>query len=332
MFPATIGYRKAVTNVQMAATKAAYRGGAAAAAAAPTKAKASTTAVRFAAGPSNNPADNFARRKAARNNVQTLPAIISADSLECRPQPTHTAASLGFTHLTVGRPPSIAAATQFWHAWLTCPTLESLTVYVTPTCNGFHTLTESTIILIQSFWMALYEAVAAGCNLKKLHIEISSVMFIDEVQQRVVSVLPPTSARLEYANYGGASANPSLTGSFLFSVIGCDSIGYKYRLNTSICLPTLTDVRLPTCFLRLTPAFDSMLAQEQVAEAQAAARTLRVLFPAALIDAEMLSPYVPLTVDAAVEAERAACAVNLRDMTLGRIRRVWADTLRLLEG
>ncbi len=329
MFPATIGYRKAVTNVQMAATKAAYRGASATVA---TKAKASTTAVRFAAGPSSNPADNFARRKAVRNNAALMPIILSADNLDCRPQPTHRVASLGFTNITFGPPPSLAAATQFWHAWLTCPTLESLTVYVTPTCNGFHTLTESTIILIQSFWMALYEAVATGCNLRKLHIEVSSVMFLDEVQQRVVSVLPPTSARLEYANYGGASSNPSLTGSFLFSVIGCDSIGYKYRLNTCICLPKLADVRLPACFLRLTPAFDSMLAQEQVAEAQAVARTLRVLFPAALIDAEMLSPYVPLTVDAVVEAERAACAVNLRDMTLGRIRRVWADTLRLLEG
>ncbi len=71
--------------------------------------------------------------------------------------------------------------------------------------------------------------------------------------------------------------------------------------------------------------------QEKWAEGYAVARTLRFLFPSAKISADPYTGYIPATVAAATQAERTACVVNLRDMKLGRIRRIWYDMMEAMD-
>ncbi len=350
MSSARLAPRKAVTDSRKPVINSLYsRPATAAAASKPATKKvlkdanASNNYPRFAAGPSRNPADNFARRKAERANRATIPQILPADSLAVRPQPTHTHVTLGFSQPAPSTisPDTLNAALQFWRAWLTHPPLQSLICYFTPTfncnTNSTFTLTDHSLIVISSFWHVLYECMAGGAalpaGLKKLVVEIPSAIYAPVSGCLAVistAAVPNLPSMFHYAGI----ANPTLAGSLVFSTIGCDSIGYKYRLQpAAICAASqLQEVCLPACFLSMDCTDAPRLSQEVAAELQAVARTLRFLFPRAAIRAAELSPYIPKSCEEAVDAEKAACVVNLRDMKLGRIRRIWSDVLRMMEG
>jgi hypothetical protein len=312
----------------------------------PKKAPKDTTKFpRFAAGPSRNPADNFARRKAEKANRASIPAILAADDLTTRPQPTHTHVTLGFSQPDIAAsaagPDTLAAAIQFWRAWLTHPPLISLTCYFTPSFTtspiGFYTLTDRSMILISAFWYALYESIAdvstLPAGLQRLIIDVPSAIYAP-ANGCIAVVSTATSPTLPSLFYYAGLANPTLAGSLVFSTIGCDSIGYKYRLSatTIAAAKQLREVALPPCFLSMDCIDSPRLSQELAAELSAVSRTLRFLFPNAAIRAGELTPYIPKSLGDAVEAEKAACVVNLRDMKLGRIRRIWSDVMRMMEG
>ena len=338
MFPASLSSRKTVPNVKVALVSSAYRRPAAAAAAAAAAASisvntrqkpAAAAQVRFAAGPSRDPADNFARRKATRNNVAAMPSILQTTNLDIRPQPTHTAATIGIllTDPTV----SLLTAIQFWNAWLKHPTLQSLTVYVTPTAYSSGALTDPAIALITGFWTSIYECLIGdelGPALQRLRIEIPSLFWVDSIG--ATNVLRGEPAVLA-ALHCGEAARCTLAASILFSTIGSDCVGYKYRLQTEAAFRGLQDVALPACFLSMESASCARPPQEMIAEGLAIARTLRILFPAAVISADPFTVHIPETVEATMASERAACIINLRDMKLGKIRRIWTDLLQMLD-
>lgn len=310
----------------------------------PRKVLKETRSPRFATGPSRNPSDNFARRKAERANRASIPAILAADDLTVRPQPTHTHVTLGFSQPDIAAsavgPDTLAAAIQFWRAWLTHPPLVSITCYFTPSFTmstaGFYTLTDKSAIIISAFWHALYECMVTEATLpaglQRLVIEVPSAIHApaDGCMAVIATAACPSLPSLFH--YAGL-ANPTLAGSLVFSTIGCDSIGYKYRLSAiATAAIQLQEVSLPPCFLSMDCIDSPRLSQELAAESAAAARTLRFLFPGAAIRADDVTPYIPKSLGDAVEAEKAACVVNLRDMKLGRIRRIWSDVMRMMEG
>ena len=300
------------------------------------------TAPRIAAGPSRNPADNFARRKAQRNDKKSIqPLTVNvANPYSSRPQPGQTRASIGFA-TAVQNPTECSiekamAALNFWRAWLTHPTLQELTVYITPTYTAPYQLAQETTALIATFWIAMYECTSGAAPvspaLKALRIQMPAAF--DSTSPIGAIRVPVVSAEMaDHFNYVDAG-NPTLAGSLLFSAVGCDSIGYKYRLGSQPYQPftSLTDVDLPACFLSMENYVTGQRPlQEKWAEGYAVARTLRFIFPAAKISADPYTRHIPATIDAATQAERTACVVNLRDMKLGRIRRVWYDMMEALD-
>jgi hypothetical protein len=335
MFPASLSSRKTVPNVKVALVSSAYRRPAASVtAAAHTIATAirekpvAAAQVRFAAGPSRDPADNFARRKATRNNIAAMPAILQTTNLDIRPQATHTTATIG---IFLTQPITLLAAIQFWNAWLKHPTLQSLTVYVTPTAYGSGALADPAIALITGFWTSIYECLIGGelsPALQRLRIEIPSLFWIDSIgATNVLRAEPAVLAAL----HCGEAARCTLAASILFSTIGSDCVGYKYRLQTDAAFRGLQDVALPACFLTMESSSCGRPHQEMIAEGLAVARTLRVLFPAAVISADPFTVHIPETVEATMASERVACIINLRDMKLGKIRRIWTDLLQMLD-
>lgn len=338
MFPASLSPHKAVPNVKVAIVNSAYRGSAvagsahAASAVAITREKPTAAAsVRFAAGPSRDPADNFARRKATRNNAATLPPILQTTNLDIRPQATHTAATIGIFLTDHGV--TLLTSIQFWNAWLKHPTLQSLTVYITPTVDYTGGLTASALALITGFWISIYECLMGGelsPALQRLRIEIPSLFYMTPAGATTVVKADPTV--LAGLHFGAEVVTCTFAASLIFATIGCDCIGYKYRLQPEVAFRGLRDVAMPACFLTMESASCARPPQEMVAEGLAIARALRILFPAATIAADPFTTHIPATVEAAVAAERAACVVNLRDMKLGKIRRRWVDLLQMLEG
>lgn len=298
--------------------------------------------TRIAAGPSRNPVDNFARRKAWRDNNKPIQPITvgTPDPYQSRPQPGQTRATIGFTQ-PVSNPfecsiERATAALNFWRAWLTHPTLQEFTVYITPTYTGIYQLSQETTSLIGSFWIALYECACGAAPVSPVlrTLRIRMVAAFDATSSIGALRVPEISAEMaDHFNYIDAG-NPSLAGSLLFSAVGCDSIGYKYRLGRQAYQPFthLTAVDLPACFLSMENYvhFQRPL-QEKWAEGYAVARTLRFVFPSAKIRADPYTEHIPATIDAATQAERTACVVNLRDMKLGRIRRVWYDMMEALD-
>jgi hypothetical protein len=205
---------------------------------------------------------------------------------------------------------------------------------------GFYTLTDKSAIITSAFWHVLYECMVDGitmpAGLQRLVVEVPSAIHApaDGCMSVVATAACPTLPSLFH--YAGL-ANPTLAGSLVFSTIGCDSIGYKYRLSAgtgaaSAGAAKLQEVVLPACFLSMDCIDAPRLSQELAAELSAVSRTLRFLFPNAAIRAGDLTPYIPKSLAAAMEAEKAACVVNLRDMKLGRIRRIWSDVMRMMEG
>ena len=343
----------ATTKRSVAATAAATTAATTATTAATTKAVRESDfclqkqVTRIAAGPSKNPADNFARRRAWRNNNKPIqPITISKpDPYQSRPQPGQTRATIGFAAL-IENPfecsiERATAALNFWRAWLTHPTLQELTVYITPTYTGIYQLAQETTTLIGSFWIALYECAYSAAPLSPAlqSLRIRMVAAFDATSPIGALRVPAISAEMaDHFNYVDAG-NPSLAGSLLFSAVGCDSIGYKYRLDNHRLgrhayqpFTHLTAVELPACFLSMENYvhFPRPL-QEKWAEGYAVARTLRFVFPFAKIRADPYTCHIPATIDAATQAERTACVVNLRDMKLGRIRRVWYDMMEALD-
>ncbi len=193
------------------------------------------------------------------------------------------------------------------------------------------------MILISSFWHVIYECMAGGAalpaGLQRLVIEIPSAIHVPSNGCLAV-ISSATAPNLPSMFHYAGLANPTLAGSLVFSTIGCDSIGYKYRLQLGAisAASQLQEVCLPACFLSMGCPDGPRLPQEIAAELAAVARTLRFLFPRAAIRAAELSPYIPKSCGEAMDAEKAACVVNLRDMKLGRIRRIWSDVLRMMEG
>ena len=291
-------------------------------------------ATHIAAGPSRNPADNFARRRAWRDNAKPIqPLTVGCAS---RPQQGQTRATLAFVEPITATPINTKAALDFWRAWLTHPTLQELNIFITPTYTGPLTLSQETTTLIGSFWFALYECAINEATLspalRKLHIcmEAAFDMSSSVGALRVPKITPEMADNFNYTDLG----NPTLAGSLLFNMIGCDAIGYKYRINNYPYTPfvTLIDVKLPPCFLSMENyVFAERPLDEKWAEGYAVARTLRFLFPFAGINADPYTDHIPATVAAATDAERTACVVNLRNMKLGRIRRIWYDMMHNMD-